>query len=325
MIEAGLGGRYDATNVIPSKRPGADQRRARAHALAGADGRRHRAREARRGAARARRSCSAPGMRPRRARGRARGRRRARRDDRPGRRRPRRRGRRAGRVSAAQLRARAGGRAGVPRRELDAAAVAAAAAEVRVPGRLQQVVDAEPLTLLDGAHNPDGIAALAESLPEIVAGRASRVVAVRLDPRRQGRRRRCCARCCRCCDALVLTSQPQSARAAARRRCSRSLDQLAPEADHVGDRAASPHAALRRARELAGPRRRRARDRLDLSGRRPAARRGRRGPQRSRCCERRPRKPPELPEDDRPRGRSVVAVMILVFFGIGYVFGRIFL
>ncbi len=53
---------------------------------------------------------------------------------------------------------------------LDSEAVAAAAEAVRVPGRLQQVAD-DPLTLLDGAHNPDGIAALVESLPEITAGK----------------------------------------------------------------------------------------------------------------------------------------------------------
>ncbi|HWE13663.1 MAG TPA: cyanophycin synthetase [Solirubrobacteraceae bacterium] len=58
---------------------------------------------------------------------------------------------------------------------LDADAVAAAAAEVRVPGRLQQI-GSDPLTLLDGAHNPDGMRALAESLPELVAGH-DRVVA----------------------------------------------------------------------------------------------------------------------------------------------------
>jgi dihydrofolate synthase/folylpolyglutamate synthase len=49
-------------------------------------------------------------------------------------------------------------------------AVSAAAADVRVPGRLQQI-DADPLTLVDGAHNADGMRALAESLPEITAGR----------------------------------------------------------------------------------------------------------------------------------------------------------
>src|SRR6201985_134834 len=44
--------------------------------------------------------------------------------------------------------------------QLDESAVAAAAAEIRVPGRLQ-IVGEEPLTLLDGAPNPEGMAALA--------------------------------------------------------------------------------------------------------------------------------------------------------------------
>jgi dihydrofolate synthase / folylpolyglutamate synthase len=52
---------------------------------------------------------------------------------------------------------------------LDETAVARAAAEVRVPGRLEQIAT-DPLTLLDGAHNPDGMRALAESLSEIAAG-----------------------------------------------------------------------------------------------------------------------------------------------------------
>jgi dihydrofolate synthase/folylpolyglutamate synthase len=60
--------------------------------------------------------------------------------------------------------------------ELDEAAVAAAAAEVRVPGRLQQI-GTDPVTVLDGAHNPDGMRALVQSLPEIAA-RHERVVAV---------------------------------------------------------------------------------------------------------------------------------------------------
>jgi len=58
---------------------------------------------------------------------------------------------------------------------LDDAAVTAAAAEIRVPGRLQEIAQA-PLTLVDGAHNTDGMLALAESLPELVAGH-DRVVA----------------------------------------------------------------------------------------------------------------------------------------------------
>ncbi len=51
----------------------------------------------------------------------------------------------------------------------------AAAASVTVPGRLQ-VVAHEPLTALDGAHNAEGVTALADSLPQLTAGR--RLVAV---------------------------------------------------------------------------------------------------------------------------------------------------
>jgi dihydrofolate synthase / folylpolyglutamate synthase len=46
---------------------------------------------------------------------------------------------------------------------LSQSAVREAAASVLVPGRFQ-VVDAEPLTILDGAHNPGGMRALADSL-----------------------------------------------------------------------------------------------------------------------------------------------------------------
>lgn len=49
-------------------------------------------------------------------------------------------------------------------------AVAAAAAATFVPGRLQLLED-DPPTILDGAHNPDAVLALAESLPALLAGR----------------------------------------------------------------------------------------------------------------------------------------------------------
>src|SRR4051812_2756420 len=54
---------------------------------------------------------------------------------------------------------------------LDSAAVARAAAEVRVPGRLETVSSAGPLVLHDGAHNPAGAEALAAALPEVVGDR----------------------------------------------------------------------------------------------------------------------------------------------------------
>jgi len=53
---------------------------------------------------------------------------------------------------------------------LDPAAVGAAEAETRVPGRLE-VVDERPLTIHDGAHNPAGAQALVRALPEATGGR----------------------------------------------------------------------------------------------------------------------------------------------------------
>jgi len=58
-------------------------------------------------------------------------------------------------------------------RPLDAGRVGEAAA-VKVPGRLERIAERPP-TFLDAAHNADGAAALARSLPELAAGR--RVVA----------------------------------------------------------------------------------------------------------------------------------------------------
>jgi dihydrofolate synthase / folylpolyglutamate synthase len=59
--------------------------------------------------------------------------------------------------------------------ELDPERVAAVAAAIEIPGRLERIAD-DPPAYLDAAHNPDGAEALAEALPEIAAGRP--VVAV---------------------------------------------------------------------------------------------------------------------------------------------------
>jgi dihydrofolate synthase/folylpolyglutamate synthase len=129
--------------------------------------------------------------------------------------------------------------------ELDESAVAAAAAEIRVPGRLQ-IVGEEPLTLLDGAHNPEGIAALAESLPEIVAGRDNVVAVVSIldDKDAAGM----LALLMRHCHALVFTSShnPRALPPPTLQSLARQLH--GPPAESVRD----PEAALRRARELAG-------------------------------------------------------------------------
>ncbi len=57
---------------------------------------------------------------------------------------------------------------------LDPERVVRVAASVPVPGRLERIAE-DPPTFVDAAHNPDGAAALAEALPGVAAGR--RVVA----------------------------------------------------------------------------------------------------------------------------------------------------
>ena len=54
-------------------------------------------------------------------------------------------------------------------------AVRDAASSTMVRGRMH-VVGQEPLTLLDGAHNPDAVTALVDSLPDVLAGRPLAVV-----------------------------------------------------------------------------------------------------------------------------------------------------
>ncbi len=69
--------------------------------------------------------------------------------------------------TAAEAYARSSHRAGV---EDLGRAVREAAESTVVPGRLQ-VVGEDPRTILDGAHNPHAVAALLESLPQLVEGR----------------------------------------------------------------------------------------------------------------------------------------------------------
>lgn len=53
---------------------------------------------------------------------------------------------------------------------LDPELVAAVAAETRLPGRME-IVGGDPPTVYDAAHNPDGARALAEALPGVAEGR----------------------------------------------------------------------------------------------------------------------------------------------------------
>ncbi|MBV8217971.1 MAG: hypothetical protein JO325_05885 [Solirubrobacterales bacterium] len=131
--------------------------------------------------------------------------------------------------------------------ELNPGAVAAAAAEILVPGRLQ-AIDEAPLTLLDGAHNPDGIAALAEALAEPWAAGHDCVVAVIsiLDDKDAAGM---LSQLLPLCDGLVLTAS-QNPRALPPPTLQSLANQLGgPPSEVIRD----PRAALERARQIAGP------------------------------------------------------------------------
>jgi dihydrofolate synthase/folylpolyglutamate synthase len=129
--------------------------------------------------------------------------------------------------------------------QLDPSAVRAAAAGVRVPGRLQAVGE-DPLVLLDGAHNPEGIKALVESLPEVI-GRRRPVIAVLsiLDDKDAAAM---LATLLPACDALVLTSSHNPRALPPPTLLSLSSQLGGPPGEIVPD----PRAAIDRARELAG-------------------------------------------------------------------------
>jgi dihydrofolate synthase/folylpolyglutamate synthase len=129
--------------------------------------------------------------------------------------------------------------------ELDESAVVDAGASVRVPGRLQ-VVGEDPLVVLDTAHNPDGVEALLEALPEVVGGRSPllAVTSILDDKDAAAMLRNLLPRC----DAVVFTSS-HNPRALPPPTLLSLSDQLeGPPAEVV----AGPREALARAVELAG-------------------------------------------------------------------------
>jgi dihydrofolate synthase/folylpolyglutamate synthase len=127
---------------------------------------------------------------------------------------------------------------------LEPAAVRMAARELVLPGRLEVVARA-PLVIFDGAHNPSGTAALRESLDEAVEGRPLTSVISILDDKDAA--------------AMLSTLLPRSARVVFTRAThERALPPATLEslARQLGGPAteivAEPAAALERGRELAG-------------------------------------------------------------------------
>src|SRR4051812_11734998 len=129
---------------------------------------------------------------------------------------------------------------------LDSGAVAAAAAEVEVPGRLELVSSDGPLVFHDGAHNPAGAAALADALPAVIAGRRLVAVIGVLDDKDAASMLRAILPLT---DAAVFTrsSNPRSLPPATLAALAAQVG--GPPAECVGD----PRAAVERARALAGP------------------------------------------------------------------------
>jgi dihydrofolate synthase / folylpolyglutamate synthase len=136
-------------------------------------------------------------------------------------------------------------------RPLDRRAVERAGAETRIPGRLD-VVSERPLTVYDGAHNPEGARALADSLDEVLGDRRPRVavIAVLEDKDAAGM----LAALLPAVDRAVFTrsANPRSFPPATLATLAEKLaagQGASPAAETVPD----PRAALERARALAGP------------------------------------------------------------------------
>ncbi|HEY2604240.1 MAG TPA: cyanophycin synthetase [Thermoleophilaceae bacterium] len=130
--------------------------------------------------------------------------------------------------------------------ELDEDAVRRAAAEVRVSGRMQVVAE-EPLTVLDGAHNPAGAEAVAEALPELFGERrVVGVLGVLDDKDAVGMLRALLPRL----DHVVFTrsGNPRSLSPGTLESLASKLDGSPPS-----ESVAYPRQALARAQDLAGP------------------------------------------------------------------------
>jgi len=130
-------------------------------------------------------------------------------------------------------------------RPLDAATVTRVAAHAQVPGRLQ-VISESPRTILDGAHNPSGIAALVGALPDAAGDRPVTAVVSILDDKDAGAMLR---ELIPAASALVFTVSANRRSLPPATLASLAAQLGAPAAEVEPD----ARAALARARELAGP------------------------------------------------------------------------
>ncbi|MFN8123967.1 MAG: Mur ligase family protein [Thermoleophilia bacterium] len=131
--------------------------------------------------------------------------------------------------------------AGAP---LDPAAVRAALRDVRVPGRMEEF-PGRPRVLIDGAHNPAGMAALVDALPDVLGGtRPVAVVSVLADKDAAAMMAALAPAC-----GTVVATRSRHRRAADPAELATAARAAGAAAEVVAD----PAAALDRARSLAGP------------------------------------------------------------------------
>jgi dihydrofolate synthase/folylpolyglutamate synthase len=114
-----------------------------------------------------------------------------------------------------------------------------------VPGRLQQI-GTDPLTILDGAHNPSGMSALAAGLDDVIGERRLvAVISVLDDKDAAGMLRALLGKC----EEVVFTASRNPRALPPATLASLAAQLGGPPSEVAGD----PREALERARELAGP------------------------------------------------------------------------
>ena len=135
---------------------------------------------------------------------------------------------------------------------LDPGGVERVAGAITVPGRLELIAERPP-TFLDAAHNPAGAAALARSLPEVAAGRRVVACLAVLADKDAGEM---VAALAPALDRVVCTELPAAAleghgRPGARSRSAAELAAICAQAGLQAEAEPGFEAALRRGRELA--------------------------------------------------------------------------
>jgi dihydrofolate synthase/folylpolyglutamate synthase len=135
---------------------------------------------------------------------------------------------------------------------LDGEAIEHVGAWTRLPARLEYV-RGEPPLILDAAHNPEGVAAVVESLPELTRGRPVIAVLAALADKPATE---LCAPLASACEKVICTEIPPEAlegvgRPGARSHPAGELERACAEAGVSAEAIADAQAALARARELA--------------------------------------------------------------------------